>query len=197
MRVIAGSARRLLLKTVEGLDTRPTTDRIKETLFNILQNEISGSTVLDLFAGSGAIGIEALSRGAREAVFIENGSRQAACIRDNLRTTRLMEKAVVMECDVLKGISRLSTQKKFDFIFLDPPYLKGIEQTVLNAVRESGAAGRDTLIIVEAALITDFSWAESFGYRIVRRKEYKTNQHVFLKLHDGGDYETSHLPREL
>ena len=180
MRVIAGCARRLLLKTVEGLDTRPTTDRIKETLFNILQNEISGSTVLELFAGSGAIGIEALSRGAREAVFIENGSRQAACIRDNLRTTRLMEKAVLMECDVLKGISRLSTQNKFDFIFLDPPYLKGIEQTVLNAVRESGTAGRDTLIIVEAALITDFSWAESFGYRIVRRKEYKTNHHVFL-----------------
>lgn len=198
MRVIAGSARRLLLKTTEGMDTRPTTDRIKETLFNILQNEISGSTVLDLFAGSGAIGIEALSRGAAEAVFIESGSRQAACIRDNLKTTRLAEKAVVMECDVFHGLSRLKASKKqFDFIYMDPPYRLGIEQAVLDAVRESGTAGQDTLIVVESALATDFSWAESLGYQIVRRKEYKTNQHIFLKLYDGGDYETSHLSGKL
>ena len=89
MRVIAGSARRLLLKTVEGMDTRPTTDRIKETLFNMIQNDLYGRSFLDLFAGSGAIGIEALSRGASEAVFIDNGIRQVSCIRDNLKTTKL------------------------------------------------------------------------------------------------------------
>lgn len=83
MRVIAGSARRLLLKTVEGMETRPTTDRIKETLFNIIQNDLYGCVFLDLFAGSGAIGIEALSRGAKRAVFIDNGNRQISCIRDN------------------------------------------------------------------------------------------------------------------
>lgn len=76
MRVIAGSARRLLLKTVEGMETRPTTDRIKETLFNMLQNDLYGARFLDLFAGSGAIGIEALSRGAKEAVFVDKGDGQ-------------------------------------------------------------------------------------------------------------------------
>ena len=81
MRVIAGSARRLLLKTVEGLDTRPTTDRIKETLFNVLQNDVPGCMFLDLFSGSGAIGIEALSRGASLAVLIEKNPKAAACIR--------------------------------------------------------------------------------------------------------------------
>ena len=78
MRVIAGSARRLTLKTIEGMDTRPTTDRIKETLFNMIQNDIYGCTFLDLFSGSGAIGIEALSRGAKEAVFVEKNPK-AGC----------------------------------------------------------------------------------------------------------------------
>ena len=89
MRVIAGSARRLLLKTIDGLDTRPTTDRIKETLFNMLQNDIPGCIFLDLFSGSGAIGIEALSRGAREAVLVENNPKAVSCIRENLKTTKL------------------------------------------------------------------------------------------------------------
>ena len=89
MRVIAGSARRTVLKTPEGLDTRPTTDRIKETLFNILQPRLIQSAFLDCFAGSGAIGIEALSRGASEAVLIENDPRALACIRDNLKAARL------------------------------------------------------------------------------------------------------------
>ena len=101
MRVIAGTARSLPLKTIEGLDTRPTTDRIKETLFNMLQSEILGSRFLDLFSGSGAIGIEALSRGAKEAVFVEHSKPCVACIKDNLKFTKLDEKAVVMEQDVL------------------------------------------------------------------------------------------------
>lgn len=88
MRVIAGSARRLTLKTIEGMDTRPTTDRIKETLFNMIQNDIYGCTFLDLFSGSGAIGIEALSRGAKEAVFVEKNPKAADCIRDNLKAAR-------------------------------------------------------------------------------------------------------------
>ena len=90
MRVIAGSARRLTLKTIEGMDTRPTTDRIKETLFNMIQNDIYGCTFLDLFSGSGAIGIEALSRGAKEAVFVEKNPKAADCIRDNLKAARLL-----------------------------------------------------------------------------------------------------------
>ena len=89
MRVIAGSARSLKLKTLDGMDTRPTTDRIKETLFNIINPSIYGSIFLDLFSGSGGIGIEALSRGAKEAVFVENNPKAMACVKDNLKFTRL------------------------------------------------------------------------------------------------------------
>ena len=85
MRVIAGSARRLLLKTPDGLDTRPTTDRIKETLFNMLMPYLSGAIFVDLFSGSGGIGIEALSRGARKAYFVENSQKAIDCITDNLQ----------------------------------------------------------------------------------------------------------------
>ena len=106
MRVIAGSAKSLRLKTLEGMGTRPTTDRIKETLFNIISPSIYDSIFLDLFSGSGGIGIEALSRGAREAVFVENNPKSMACIKENLKFTRLETKAAVrLRSDALK-ISR-------------------------------------------------------------------------------------------
>ena len=92
MRIIAGTARSLPLKSIAGKDTRPTTDRIKETLFNILRTDISGSRFLDLFAGSGQIGLEALSRGADYAVFVENNKKAGACITDNIRFTRMQER---------------------------------------------------------------------------------------------------------
>ena len=88
MRIIAGTARSLPLKTIEGMDTRPTTDRIKETLFNMLQNDVPGCYFLDLFAGSGQIGLEAVSRGARYAVFVENNKKACACIEDNIHFTK-------------------------------------------------------------------------------------------------------------
>ena len=107
MRVIAGSARSLPLKTIEGTDTRPTQDRIKETLFNMLQSDIPGCKFLDLYSGSGAIGIEALSRGAAKAVLVENSKKAVECIKDNLTFTKLADKADVMEMDVLSAINRL------------------------------------------------------------------------------------------
>ena len=181
MRVIAGSARRLQLKTVEGMDTRPTQDRIKETLFNMINNDLYGAAFLDLFAGSGAIGIEALSRGAKEAVFIDNGSRQTACIRDNLKTTRLEDKAMVMNSDVISGLKMLERNgKKFDLVFMDPPYDRELEKHVMEVFQDSVLADEDTLFIIEASSGTDFSWAGPMGYEIVRTKEYKTNKHVFL-----------------
>ena len=107
MRVIAGTARSLPLKCIEGLDTRPTTDRIKETLFNMLQQGIPGCRFLDLFAGTGAIGIEALSRGAREAVFVEHQQKAAACIKENLSFTKLSDRARVLKADVVPALSPL------------------------------------------------------------------------------------------
>ena len=122
MRVIAGSARSLPLKTLEGMDTRPTTDRIKETLFNMIQSEIPGCRFLDLYAGSGAIAIEALSRGAAYAVFAEKNPKACSCIRDNLSFTKLAEHGKLLNMDVLQALRSLEGEEAFDCIFMDPPY---------------------------------------------------------------------------
>lgn len=188
MRVIAGSAKRLQLKTIEGMDTRPTTDRIKETLFNMLQPEILDCSFLDLFAGSGAIGIEALSRGAKEAVFVEQSSKACSCIRDNLKTTRLEDDAQVMESDVLFALKRLESRKQpFDLIFMDPPYRMDLEKQVLIYLKDSTLADSQTLIVTEASLDTDFSWLSELGYRILKIKEYKTNKHLFIEKNMAAD----------
>ncbi len=181
MRVIAGTARSMPLKTIEGAGTRPTTDRTKETLFNVLHQELPGAMFLDLFGGSGAIGIEALSRGAREAYFIEQNRAAAACIRDNLTFTKLADRGVVMECDVLTGLSRLEHKGiAFDFIFMDPPYDQGLEMQTLAYLQDSELVHEDTIIIIEASLDTDFEQAEDYGFEAYKVKRYKTNQHVFL-----------------
>ena len=183
MRVIAGTARRLQLKTLDGMDTRPTTDRIKETLFNMISAELYDSNFLDLFSGSGGIGIEALSRGAKEAVFVDKGDGQISCIRENLKTTHLEEKARVMSADVTEAVRRLDRDgKSFDFIFMDPPYRMDLPKKVLEALKDTCLADEETLIIAEEALDVDFSWAGALGYEIVKIKEYKTNKHVFLKI---------------
>lgn len=186
MRVIAGKARRLPLKTVPGMDTRPTTDRIKETLFNILQNDIPGIRFLDIFSGSGGIGIEAISRGAREACFIENARAAAQCIRDNLAFTKLADQATVLQCDVLAALSRMEGQTPFGVIFMDPPYGKDLERAVLEyfAAHRPSYVNEDTIIIIEAALGTDFDYAKDLGFEITRIKEYKTNMHVFLTMQE-------------
>ncbi len=185
MRVIAGSAKRLQLKTVKGMETRPTTDRIKETLFNMIQQELLDCRFLDLFSGSGAIGIEALSRGASRAVFVENNPAAVSCIRDNLKTTRLEERASVRSEDVFRALDRLEgSGEQFDVIFMDPPYRLDLEKKVLEKLKDSSVADEKTLIIVEASLDTDFSWLAKQGWRLLKNKEYKTNKHVFIVRED-------------
>ena len=182
MRVIAGTARRIQLKTPDGLDTRPTTDRIKETLFNMIWQDVVQTRFLDCFAGSGAIGIEALSRGAAGAVFIEKDPKAAACIRGNLKATHLEERGQLLTCDILRGLRRIEGQDgAFGVIFMDPPYDHQWERLVLEYLKDSQLADSDTLIIVEASLDTDFSYVSSLDYGIVREKVYKTNKHIFLK----------------
>lgn len=126
MRVIAGKARSLRLKTIEGMDTRPTTDRIKETLFNMIQPSIADSRFLDLFAGSGGIGIEALSRGASCCVFVEQQRKAAECIRENLAFTRLKDSATLLVTDAVSAVRKLNGEEAFSWIFMDPPYGKGL-----------------------------------------------------------------------
>lgn len=181
MRVIAGTARRMPLKTLEGLDTRPTTDRLKETLFNMLQYDLADCCFLDLFGGSGGIGIEALSRGAGHCVFVEQKPAAAECIRENLKTTKLEDGALVMNCDALTALKRLEGQDyRFDYIFMDPPYDLGLERQMLEYLAHSGMIDKQSTIIIEASLETSFDYLESIGFVIEKNKEYKTNKHVFV-----------------
>ena len=131
MRIIAGTARSLPLKTIEGMDTRPTTDRIKETLFNMLQNDVPGCYFLDLFAGSGQIGLEAVSRGARYAVFVENNKKACACIEDNIHFTKFDRETKLLQSDVISAIRSMEGKYRFDVIFMDPPYKHEYEKEVL------------------------------------------------------------------
>lgn len=179
MRVIAGSARSINLITPKGLDTRPTTDKYKETLFNCLQSYIGCSVFVDLFAGSGAIGIEALSRGADKAYFVDNSREAYDCIRENLNKTRLSDKAEVYREDVSFFI-KARLKEVPDIIFIDPPFKKHLEKEVIPLLDENGLIGDDTIVVVECDYDADFEFLKDFDLEIFKTKEYKTNKHVFI-----------------
>lgn len=181
MRIIAGKARRLPLRTLAGKDTRPTTDRIKETLFNILAPRLEGAYFLDLFAGSGQIGLEAVSRGSARCVFVDNSKKACGVIADNMNFTKLADFCKLMQTDAVSALHRLEGKYRFDLIFLDPPYQSGAEAAVLQTLAGSALLKEDALIVVEADVHTDFSWVSALGFAIVREKIYKTNKHVFLQ----------------
>ena len=185
MRVIAGKARRIQLKTIEGLGTRPTTDRIKETLFNMINNDLPGTVFLDLFSGSGAIGIEALSRGAKHACFVENNRYAIECIKENLINTKLNKSATVIYKNVFDTLNLLNEEKKkYNIIFMDPPYNQLLEKEVLIFLSKSDLIDKDSLIIVEASLNTEIDYCNGLGFEIIKEKRYKTNKHYFIKLKD-------------
>lgn len=179
MRVIAGTARSLRLKTIEGTDTRPTTDRIKETLFNMLTGYICEARFLDLFAGSGGIGIEALSRGAEYCAFVEMAPKAVGCIRENLVHTKLIDKADVFRYDAVSYVSGLK-KVDYDVIFMDPPYGRQLEKSVMEILAEKEYT-TDTLFVIEAALDEDFSYLDALGFEIIKEKKYKTNEHIFVR----------------
>ena len=150
MRVITGSARGRRLKSLEGLETRPTTDRVKEGVYNIIQFDLEGRRVLDLFAGTGQMGIEALSRGASGAVFIEQRRDAAALTRDNLKSTDLSERGRVVCGDALAYLS--STKEKFDIIFIDPPYAAKLWDKALDAISRFDILSNHGIIICESPM---------------------------------------------
>ena len=148
MRVITGTARGVRLKTPEGLDTRPTAERVKEALFSAIQFEIEGRRVLDLFAGSGQLGIEALSRGADSAVFVEQRKDALQAVRENLETCGLSDRARVVSGDAM---SYLKSGEKFDLIFLDPPYASGLLEQALEDIARFDICRRHGIIVAESA----------------------------------------------
>ena len=168
MRVITGKARGVQLKTPEGMLTRPTTDRVKEALFSIIQFEVPGARVLDLFGGTGQLGIEALSRGAKSAVFTD--AREDACrlIRENLKRTRLEQDAKVIRSDYLDYLTRC--KDKFDIIILDPPYAEVFLENALKRITEIDILESNGIIVAERPVGKELPW-EFEGY--VRSKDYK------------------------
>lgn len=180
MRVIAGEKRHLLLKTLSGLNIRPTTDKIKETLFNMIQFDIAGNNFLDLFAGSGAIGIEALSRGAKVAHFVDNNVEAIKVIKENLSHTGLTEKALVLKDDSANAIERIK-DIKFSLVFMDPPYNKGLYIDVFKKLKSSDILEDSAIIILETSLDEDVNAVSKLGFDIVKEKRYKSNKHTFFK----------------
>lgn len=180
LRVIAGVAKGHKLKAPKGMDTRPTTDKIKESLFNIIAPDLYDCNFLDLYSGTGAIGIEALSRGAKKAVFIDRSRICRKIIEDNLNHTKLIDKAVIYQNDVNKGLDILKEKGEiFDIIFMDPPYLDNDIEKILEKISKLNLITPSGYIIVEhssekriQAIADLWIWKE---------KIFKTTRMTFLK----------------
>ena len=168
MRVITGKARGVQLKTPDGLETRPTADRVKEALFSIIQFEVPGTAVLDLFGGTGQLGIEALSRGARNAVFVDAGESPCKLIRENLRRTGMESQGKVVRSDYLQYLK--TAREKFDIILLDPPYAEVFLENALNCITEIDILQSGGIIVCERPFGKELPW-EYPGF--TRSKDYK------------------------
>ena len=168
MRVITGKARGTVLKTPEGLQTRPTADRVKEALFSIIQFDVPGARVLDLFGGTGQLGIEAISRGAKSAVFVDAGEKACALIKENLRRCRMEGEGQVIRSDYLTYLSRC--RDKFNIVFLDPPYAEVFLENSLKMLAEIDILESDAIIVAERPAEKELS-VEIPGFN--RSKDYK------------------------
>ncbi|WP_251316991.1 16S rRNA (guanine(966)-N(2))-methyltransferase RsmD [Flintibacter muris] len=153
MRIITGSARGRKLKEPKGMDTRPTTDKVKEGLFNIIQFELEGRRVLDLFAGTGQLGLEALSRGAEHCTFVDQRREAAALVRENIRLCRFEDRARVAQEESLSFLSLC--REKFDIVFLDPPYASGLLEKSLESLTRFDILREHGIIVCESG--TDWS----------------------------------------
>ena len=148
MRVISGTARGRHLHELQGMDTRPTTDKVKEALFNIIQFDVPGSRVLDLFSGTGQLGIEALSRGAERCVFVDKRREAVSLIRENVRSVGLADQAQIIQGDALDYLKRCREQ--FGLIFLDPPYQTNLLESALTSILEFDILGNHGIIVCES-----------------------------------------------
>jgi len=168
LRVITGKARGVVLKTPDGMKTRPTTDRVKEAMFSIIQFDIPGANVLDLFGGTGQLGIEALSRGAKSAVFVDAAEDACRLIRENLRRTKLDETAAVIRSDYLAYLR--GCRDKFDIVLLDPPYAEVFLENALKKISEIDILKSGGIIVAERPAGKELPW-DFEGF--TRSKDYK------------------------
>lgn len=182
MRVISGNARGKKLVSLEGLNTRPTLDRVKEALFNIIQFDIQDKNVLDLFAGSGAIGIEAISRGAKSATFCDNSIDAIKVIETNIKNTRSTEKAVVLHKDyslALKYLAKNNT--KFDIIYLDPPYKTDFAEKAIDEIINLNLLSKEGMIILETDDTNKEETINFKGIQIFDKRKYGRAILIFIR----------------
>lgn len=168
MRVITGKARGVNLKTPEGLTTRPTADRVKEALFSVIHFDVPGANVLDLFGGTGQLGIEALSRGAHHALFVDENDKACLLIKENLRRCKLEQQGRVVRSDYLAYLR--SCKESYDIIFLDPPYAEVFLENALKCITEIDILRSGGIIVCERPLDKELPWQYP-GYS--RSKDYK------------------------
>ena len=168
MRVITGTARGVQLKTPEGMQTRPTSDRVKEALFSIVQFDVPGKHVLDLFGGTGQLGIEALSRGAKSAVFVDAGDKACNLIRENLRRCKMDNNAQIIRGDYLQYLQ--TCHDRFGLVFLDPPYAEVFLENALKKITEIDILESGGIIIAERPVGKELPW-DFAGF--TRSKDYK------------------------
>ncbi len=181
LRVISGSARGMKLETLEGIGTRPTTDRVRENLFNILAPYMEDSKVLDLYAGTGSLGIEALSRGARFAVFSDRSENCYRIIKKNIQHTGFSDKSEVFQGEAELILKKLSHQgEKFDIIFLDPPYKREIIPGILVELERTGVL-EERFIIVAETDIDDELPEQTGGLTVSKRQIYGKTKLTFYK----------------
>ena len=171
MRVIAGEKGGMTLKTPQGMDTRPTIERVKEALFSSVQFELPGMQVLDLFAGTGQLGIEALSRGAAHADFVDSSPKALALVRENLAHTGLLPKAGLYGCDFRSFLK--SGKTTYDLILLDPPYGENFLFEALKTISEIDILGKDGIIIAEHPVDRPLR-LEGIGLQIEKQRRYGT-----------------------
>lgn len=183
MRVISGKARGTKLSSIESLSTRPTLDRVKESLFNIIQNNLKGGVVLDLFAGSGQLGIEALSRGADKAYLCDINRDAVKMIKQNLEKTKLKDKAVVINEDYKKALRTLNTNEKFDIIFIDPPYKEDIAvDSIIDIIHESRLKENGIMIIETDEIERDLREINKIeNIKIIDQRKYGRASLIFIK----------------
>ena len=172
MRIITGSAKGIRLRTLEGDATRPTAERVKEAVFSMIQFDIEGRSVLDLFAGSGQMALEALSRGAASATLVDRSKDAVAIIRDNAAKTKLIDKCAIFQSDYLDFIRR-SAGKQYDIIFLDPPYALKMYKPALEAMLKSSILKPTSLIICESGEDAVFDGDSELASRFEIEKQTK------------------------
>ena len=168
MRVIAGKARGVNLKTPEGTQTRPTSDRVKEAMFSIIHFDLPGARVLDLFGGTGQLGIEAISRGAKSAVFVDAGEKACALIRENLKRCKMENEGKIVRADYLQYLQRC--RERFDIILLDPPYAEVFLENALKIITEIDILESGGIIVAERPVGKEIAW-DFPGF--TRSRDYK------------------------